>query len=842
VLVSGLSVMVFLSGCGKPFSTTKTVIAETSSPPPRITIKPIKSKPNPLDLWRLPADNPIETYAALDQDSKTDAIQRLIDFVLGENGLASATFEEALNAGRLLKKLCHVGGSSVSYARLITAAKNPLTDPGAVERAIWVVAQINDKKTVLNLGEIFEKNPNPIARLAVLRTFAFLKTTEVIPLLERWDWGGMPASIQDQAVTTLNYLDNKRCLELYRRLLLDPKITISSNTRTAAVAYLGRLSESTEEVAPLLGKLLVITDDTLTISQISTQIELAPGKMHAILPFLYQAIEQGHVFAQIRATHLLARVYDDETVPWLTRRIGGVENLSEKERGRAPSLWIATFKTLVDLAVPPSDLIPNLVSAFSALLTHATRVNYQAAVTGLERARAVLSPRNQDVFDDMFNATYPLVPRYKDACTAVAALAVRINEWLSPHNIETPELWNEEGYPKTPWAFAIKTLSSTFLFKASPYSAPAKQLSEMLIHEWAAPHAPPPRFSPPPTAFDGETILKVAEETQPYLNANQLSEIRKLVQTTYNVLPTAQFPRDSASLYGEQFYALALREAKNEFPELTSDEERYRLDELLAESEQRLVGYLEISQGALLGIQGSLFNMFAYSSTVLASAAPEKAAVERLEAILLAHPGPLNIPYNPRLPNEESSAGQLPANPRGSAARAVTFNLALLLKKPTGAGIEQRKANALAAIKNYAKHAIYLLLHVNRNYTHYPELESNDAYDGIAPYFFHPSAIFAGAAIPLLLEKFKWSADQVQELDDSRKWLLKIYLSAFGPDGLAIPLGESTYPSSPAYANPLLGLALIPFIDRCEGQKVPKSYGVLSNYVDSARPTRVGKI
>lgn len=458
----------------------------------------------------------------------------------------------------------------------------------------------------------------------------------------------------------------------------------------------------------------------------------------------------------------------------------------------------------------------------------------------------------------------------KDPCEALCQLVKKKGKWADNKFFTQAEFYDESFT----WEFAMRSLVALFMAKAAPFCPEAKGFVDDMKKYWTSNEREKDerefqenlkkKREHERREFISTTQLFISimekdlEEAEKSGDQSEISRIRSAMEEIRKLNATSP-PKNATSVYGKQFYALLLRNLRQDGDQPRSVESR--LDAEIEKVEKSLKNDLGNYRKAQTGNSGSLFNTYAYASSVL-SVSEMKESVNHMRDLLAMLDSPLLIPYSPmgmKFLNEVAPDEPEAAEPteRSAAARAIPFHLALYLRAGEGADKENDKKNLEIAIDNYLTHLPSLTSTVARNGTHKGK-------DGLAPYYFYSTVPYAASALRILISRAKTLEERTKlqgQLDELESGLLSMLMEEglFEPQGRKTPISElppdnsftvnegtglesddvnrrgDMYPSSPAYVNPLAGLALTAMVQQCEGKKVPGSFGVISPELEVKR-------
>jgi hypothetical protein len=497
-------------------------------------------------------------------------------------------------------------------------------------------------------------------------------------------------------------------------------------------------------------------------------------------------------------------------------------------------------QALVKQKIPADKFIPT----YARWLNHALQAkntNRTRWLMSVDKAWTSLPCEYQKALNTAVrkNFSEEIGPRTSDtsaACRAVCNLVKNSALWANDHFYSSPE----GGRNENSWQYATRSLSAFFLEKAKPFCEEAKKkLPDPVLFLKKSGYEPPKKSE----EIDVTALKKLAPGNE---NLNQfLSKIEKT--------PTEEL-NDASALYGHQYYSLLTRQTMRLHPERKVELEK-KLAEIDSLHRKQLLGSSRRKEDMR---RNSFMTTYLFATSALSLPDEDGEVLKKLKTALANTKDPLDLPYSFLEKGDEGCSN------RHSAARAVPFHLALYEKTKDADEKKQSEKNLIDSLENYLNHSVSLIAHINRNATHLGA-------DGIAPYYFYPSVPFATAALKILEKKHPEEKEKFQKMSHELESILLFLIERdglFRPLGTnmdnvpfdgseidpsadvaspssnkGIPLGFSNpYTSSPLYANPLAGLALLPLIDKCNGESVPSSLGVLDADLDlltSSQPEKL---
>jgi len=350
------------------------------------------------------------------------------------------------------------------------------------------------------------------------------------------------------------------------------------------------------------------------------------------------------------------------------------------------------------------------------------------------------------------------------------------------------------------WRTANAALGALFIAKSARYNATAQAELDRVVKEVLV----TPEASTAPNAGS----QKQADAASFLVNSLKASgitgeKLEKLSSQVNSVLKdrSGEGLSSAEELYTKQFLSLFLKEVKDNYP--LDAKQRQVVESALTRSQQGLTRDLTVAgkKGRDENQFNSLMNTYGFSTSVLAATEVPSEAKTLLQAVADRSKNPLTTTYQP-------AYDTFTMTERGSASRNVTFHLARYQTDTEPALRSQHRENLVKSLENYVTHAPALLAHVNRNNTHLGN-------EGLAPYYFYGSIPYATAALNVIAMDPAATPGQKARVEMLRQGFSSIIAHAVG-DGLALPQGEERYPSSPVYANPLLGLSILPLLNTKE--------------------------
>ena len=398
------------------------------------------------------------------------------------------------------------------------------------------------------------------------------------------------------------------------------------------------------------------------------------------------------------------------------------------------------------------------------------------------------------LFDEVFKGELEGTP-----CDTACKTAEQVAYWAKKQFLETPDY----KHTAISWKFALNSLGLLFLSRAAPYCDKVAPVVESLL-EHLIPGTEKGAFPQPKRTAGFDQLLDLAK--------------------TARAVSRSDKGFDKIVAYGKMFYIELMRELTSQRASNPKRNLDYnRIDDELRKTQASLKSELEgfkhpkslddegsgISRpknfhSMVNSHTGSYFETFMTSMVRLVDPLPEDAQrlLDRvLEDALKESKNPLRLVYG-------FSRGYRKASERGAAARAVPYHLSYYLRAKNAEEKKRFGEYLVQALENHNKHSGSLIFHIARNSTHKPDGVSE--YDGIAPYYYYPSVTAVSIAYKALKKDplFKDKVESLHALEAN--YLRRLRLLA-DREGKFLELGRDRYPSSPAYVNPLAGLALLPY-------------------------------
>ena len=387
--------------------------------------------------------------------------------------------------------------------------------------------------------------------------------------------------------------------------------------------------------------------------------------------------------------------------------------------------------------------------------------------------------------------------------------------------------WGDERYAESAdcffgrefassWNLAVKHLGVLFILKAREVSPEAKNLSDRMVAVWLK------------NLTDGKIIARIvpsqlsAEDSEilstALIEIDQADVLKKLAERSFRPenRHCAGAINSPPVIYAHQYRNLVLKEIHRGF---ALDQAQLKLlNTELDKSENELTEMLRqfrVEEETTDGLSG--YNTYAIATTVLTSVNPVS-ALDAMHAISDHEYSPYFVDSN------------VEASPRAGAGRTVPFRLAELIHGHTPEEIRMARQRLAKAAINYMDHLPDLMYHARGRYWHRGE-------DRLAPYFFHPTVAYEASALRMLANDPVFSVTERAHFKNLKDRLRRSIVASQKADGtfmLPDVVGDPTekmdenggYYSSPAWVNPLAGLALLCLID--DAQERQTQFGILS--------------
>lgn len=401
----------------------------------------------------------------------------------------------------------------------------------------------------------------------------------------------------------------------------------------------------------------------------------------------------------------------------------------------------------------------------------------------------------------------------KNPRDAVNRLIKAMPIWGDDHFAESADFLFGKPYIAS-WDLAIKHLGLLFLLKSREVSPEAKEMSDRMVKYWLENLGKENKHAAVLAATKAEEMdfLKNAlvEMGQPdilkKMDDRAKSPEHRHANGVINSPPI---------IYAQQYRNLILKEVLQNRAEFRmTDEQAGILKKQLDENEKELTGMLkEFKTGEYTTDAITGFNTYALVTTVLTAKEPSN-ALKAMKKITDQEFAPYLI------------ESKYPATPRAGAARTVPFRLAELVHATSKKDESVSTEKLAKAANNYITYLPDLMFHSRGRYMHRGD-------DQLAPYYFHPTVPYEAAALRVLANDPSFSKEQRAQFNLNRSKLERALLASQKPNGtFALPdvdgdaEGGGAYPSSDAWVNPLVGLALLSLID--DSKKPFTQLGILN--------------
>lgn len=554
------------------------------------------------------------------------------------------------------------------------------------------------------------------------------------------------------------------------------------SVRGRAASALGSFGKHAEKAIPHLVQ-IALRDRNADVRNMARNSLLFLGE-HAkgTIPQFIKALKDKNALARSSAIDMLLYFNEHSKVfPQL------VEALKDPDA----SVRRAAVYALGSLDEQAKKVIPQFIKALHDE-DPLVRANASVALVDI---RKTLSPNEEENFDKLLKKT-GLKKVFPNVCETLCKLA------------NTPKLWMGEKFNVVPevgtqfsWSFAIHALGALFVAKASSFCKGAEKITRSMVLELAH-------------SRDRQITGTKCPQPSPFKNLKKIAN---------NFLENPSLPKGAYSVYGKQFYSLFLGEILKR--KSLSDFQRKTLQQLHDKANLSLFIDIQRAEKAQRGLEGSLFNTYALSSSVLA-VKEKKAIISAKEKLNKLKPDDLRRKVFAKVLQKNEMHGREllkttinPKNPLrvlydllhgfddprstpiGSLGRASTAHLTLYKKETNKKKKNIHRKNLKKAIKFYIEKFFSLEMHIKRRGGHLGKY-------GIGTYYLYPSLPYVSAALKFLLNEKK---SDKKELENMQKDLKISILSLVEKNGLF----ESPQYLRGKYHNPMGGLALIPFADDC---------------------------
>ena len=438
--------------------------------------------------------------------------------------------------------------------------------------------------------------------------------------------------------------------------------------------------------------------------------------------------------------------------------------------------------------------------------------------TSFEKCRSMASPEQKQALEDGLKECFEEQLDKGPICSpreSVRKLVGAMTNWGDERYAKSADCFFGPEYASS-WNLAVKHLGVLFLLKAREVSPEANTLSNRMVANWLEGLADGKTLTPirpsQPTAED-KAILSSA-----------LVEIGK-PDILKNLAERAQRPENRHTngvinsppiIYAHQFRNLILKEIRRGF--LLAETQRTLLDRELNKSETELTDMLRqfrAEEETTDGLSG--YNTYSIATTVLTSLNPSIA----LAAMRVVS----DQEYSPYFVDSDTKASA-----RAGAGRTVAFRLSEVVHGRTSQEIKTARERLAKAAINYMDYLPDLMYHARGRYWHRGD-------DRIAPYFFHPTVPYEASTLRMLANDPNFSEVERAHFRYLKDRLRRAIIASQKNNGtfmLPDTVGDPTakkeenggYYSSPAWVNPLAGLALLCLID--DGQELHTQFGILN--------------
>lgn len=434
----------------------------------------------------------------------------------------------------------------------------------------------------------------------------------------------------------------------------------------------------------------------------------------------------------------------------------------------------------------------------------------------LREIGSAFTEKAKKALEDGFRETF-FAKQTDDPCDVVCELADKVAEWSSKKHYETPEnFWdknNEDG-----WSYALASLGGLFLTKAThcPKGRAALDKFTHVAKRFMGRDRQP--------AGESKTNGLFIEKLRADLKDSGLkpTEIETMVDTlaknanaTHPAEATAMNPLTS---YGNLYRHLFLNGLRqNEGLRAYRGEEK-----ALDEAAKAVRGNLSKMEAALSAeTYGSVWHTYLVAAMAVGTANDDHplhhAAVAKLRGELANSKDPCLFGYLPRNP-PAATTGEKPvgtfATPLEVRAerspRSVTSMFALYLDRGQPPKTKEQatadRDGLYKALGCFHEHGWRAALQVSSAEFH------DSGFGNIGSHYFYPNLPYISSAIQALKADPLISAEQRARLATYEKDLLQMILAMRRPGGTFLRMGgKMGNVSSPAYVNPLAGMALMPY-------------------------------
>ena len=438
--------------------------------------------------------------------------------------------------------------------------------------------------------------------------------------------------------------------------------------------------------------------------------------------------------------------------------------------------------------------------------------------TYFEKCRSMASPELKQSLEAGLTEGFEAQIAKEPICSAresVRKLVGAITNWGDEQYAKSSDCFFGPEYASS-WNLAIKHLEVLFILKSREISPEAKSLSDQMVTNWLKGLAvgktvapiKPSRPTPENEAILRNALVEIGEpDILQKLSERALRPENRHKDGVVNSPPI---------IYAHQFRNLILKEIRRGFA--LNDAERKLLEAELEKNETELTDMLsqfQSEEDTTDGLSG--YNTYALATTVLTSRDPSL-ALKALRVDSDQEYAPYYVDSN------------FKSTPRSAAGRTVPFRLAEVAHGQTPQEIKTARDRLAKAAVNYMDYLPDLMYHARGRYWHRGE-------DCLAPYFFHPTVPYAASTLRMLANDpglpesermhFRYLKDRLRRsLIASQKANGTFMLPDTEGDPTANKGENGGYYSSPAWVNPLAGLALLCLID--DAQELHTQFGILN--------------
>ncbi len=565
------------------------------------------------------------------------------------------------------------------------------------------------------------------------------------------------ASIRDTVVLVLGKkFKSADCIPLLTTALHDPYPDVRANAAVALASLYRNKISLVKEVVPELVHALDDSYDKVRESVVCAISTIGDEGGLSAPKIVKMAMDAKDLSPRMVAIGALARL-GDSAKSVLPHLFLDLQSSYRERRERAVQV-LSSMKNLSE------NILGHVIGLLMdpKISTNVRSAARQVLEEHLGGKREEISEVNKLLKSALQNAS----TQNKNLCEILCGLVEKRTLW--DQNDSVPA-WS--SLSTVPWKGALLSLEALFLVQAAPYCEKIRDLVSEIK----------------------SNLLQASKECSTDFKSQYFPEIRTLYRNLLLMLqPGSAIPWSSAEIYAKIFYLQLQRSMQ--LPKIEIEKTEHSLEKDLENYKDKIRG----KQG------GSAFNTFALSAALIADPTPPDAALEALRQVYPGLQDPMDIPYHVSLGLVNSK------NMEGANGRAVLFYLALLTKDRSSP-VDYRK-HLIDALKFYDQQMPRLMAHVLLTGFH----QYTDANN--APYYFYASIPYVTAAIQMLSKNA--TGDELKELEKMRESITKQLLFFLTEDGTFVPesAAEGDYQSSPAYVNPLAGLALLPLLqDSCNG-------------------------